>query len=186
MTEPKLIAFTGLKGSGKTTAAQALIVRGFVPVRFAEPLKEMLVAMYVVAGLSQEAIERRMNGDLKEAPCALLLGKTPRYAMQTLGTEWGRDLIHEHLWLALWERRVKQYMKQGFDVVCDDCRFDNEAEAVQMLGGYVGLVDRGLENDDAHSSEKITTRWDFPLENTGTDTEFRRRVIDVVEKEDFG
>ena len=35
--------------------------------------------------------EAHIEGALKEVPCELLGGKTPRYAMQTLGTEWGRD-----------------------------------------------------------------------------------------------
>ena len=84
---PSVIAITGQAGSGKTTIAKHLELEyNYVRVRFAEVLKDMLLAL----GLTEEEI----NGDLKEKPCSLLLGKTPRHAMQTLGIEWGRNLIH--------------------------------------------------------------------------------------------
>jgi hypothetical protein len=48
-------------------------------VKFAGPLKSMCMAL----GLTEAHIE----GHLKEVPCELLCGQTPRHAMQTLGTE---------------------------------------------------------------------------------------------------
>jgi hypothetical protein len=61
----QIIAFTGLAGSGKSTAAKHLCTRhGFERVRFAGPLKDMMRAL----GLT----EREIEGDRKESPCALL------------------------------------------------------------------------------------------------------------------
>jgi hypothetical protein len=83
MTAARLIALTGYAGSGKSTLADILACEhGFTVVKFAGPLKAMLRAL----GLD----EREIEGDLKEQPCQLLAGHTPRRAMQTLGTEWGR------------------------------------------------------------------------------------------------
>src|SRR4051794_965130 len=60
-----IIAFTGLAGSGKSTAAHHLVNRrGFQRVRFAGPLKAMMASL----GLTHEQIE----GAEKESPCALL------------------------------------------------------------------------------------------------------------------
>jgi hypothetical protein len=63
--------------------------RGFARVRFAGPLKAMMAAL----GCTNAEID----GDRKEVPCDLLGGKSPRWAMQTLGTEWGRKLIGDDL-----------------------------------------------------------------------------------------
>ncbi len=48
------------------------------------------------------ATEDKIEGSLKAKPCSLLAGKTPRHAMQTLGTEWGRNCIGDGFWINLW------------------------------------------------------------------------------------
>lgn len=129
-----IVAFTGLAGSGKSTAAAHLVhCHGFQRVRFAGPLKAMLAAL----GLTPEQID----GSEKETPCDLLGGKTPRYAMQTIGTEWGRYLIASDLWIRAWKAAVAK-VPAGVPVVVDDCRFPNEAEAVRAAGGVIIRIDR--------------------------------------------
>lgn len=138
-----LIGLTGNMGAGKSTVADYLVEKkGFVKISFATPLKGMLRAL----GLSEEHI----HGNLKEAPCELLGGKTPRYAMQTLGTEWGRQLIHPDIWLNAWQKRVKGL---GAPVVADDCRFLNEAKLIRQMGGKVWRVFRGQPEYVEHASE---------------------------------
>lgn len=87
---PKLLGITGKAGSGKTTASDHLVSLGWTRVKLAGPFKDMLRAI----GLTDQHLE----GDLKEAPCDLLCGQTPRHAMVTLGTEWGRDMIGGDFW----------------------------------------------------------------------------------------
>lgn len=132
-----IVAFTGPAGSGKSTATRHLIEQhGYTLVKFAGPLKDMMRAI----GLS----EREIEGDLKEKPSYLLCGKTPRHAMQTLGTEWGRDILGSDFWIRLWRARVEQAASEGKRVVVDDCRFPNEAKAIRQLGGDIyKLVGRG-------------------------------------------
>src|SRR5690606_21287800 len=116
---PPVVAFTGRAGSGKSTASRYLVERhGYQLVKFAGPLKAMMRAL----GLG----DRHIEGDDKELPCALLSGKTPRHAMQTLGTEWGRNCIGENFWVDLWTYHASQHER----VVVDDCRFANEARAI--------------------------------------------------------
>ena len=97
-----LIALTGLAGSGKTTAADYLVkAHGFACISFAGPIKSMLRTLGLTA---LEDIEEVFEGEGKEKPNRLLCGKSPRFAMQTLGTEWGRDLIGPDLWVNAWNR----------------------------------------------------------------------------------
>ena len=143
----RIIALSGLAGSGKSTVAACLAAKhGFVRVRFADPLKTMLRAI----GLSDDEIE----GDGKEKPSALLMGKTPRLAMQTLGTEWGRQIIGPDFWTGLWERTVCDVLDQGGKVVTEDCRFPNEAAAGRKLGGIIWRIEHPGLLAGAHLSER--------------------------------
>jgi hypothetical protein len=146
---PVLIAFSGRAGSGKSHASTYLAAKyGYTRVKFADPLKDMLRAV----GLTEEHIE----GKLKEEPCDLLCGKTPRFAMQTLGTEWGRSLIDAGLWGNLWSARVTSLLSQGAVVVTDDVRFSNEAGLIKSMGGIViGLESPASVAVGNHSSEAI-------------------------------
>lgn len=150
----RLIALTGPAGSGKSTAAAALAEQGWTRTRFAAPLKAMLAALYAEAGLDAKAVALRIEGGLKEAPCPILAGRTPRHAMQTLGTEWGREMIAPALWVRLWERRARALLDAGVRMVVEDVRFDDEADAVRSLGGLVVALERPrLAWSGAHVSE---------------------------------
>ncbi len=163
---PPVIALTGLAGSGKSTASKYLIEKhGYQLVKFAGPLKDMLRAI----GLGEGHIE----GAHKETDLAMLSGRTPRYAMQTLGTEWGRKCMGEDFWTNLWRSRVDGVLAFGGRVVVDDCRFPNEADEVRKLGGVVWrLVGRG-GIAGSHESEAGCGEEDFVIANDNeTDTLF--------------
>ena len=169
---PQVVALTGPAGCGKSTAASHFTGRGFTLVKFAGPLKDAMRAI----GLSEEHIE----GNVKERPCSILQGKTPRHAMQTLGTEWGRKCIGEHFWVGLWERRVLEVIDEGGRVVVDDCRFPNEADAVRKLGGIViQLVGRGGISGE-HESERMEFEPDIVLANAGSVDELKQSVTRLV------
>lgn len=140
-----IIALTGHKFCGKSTAGKVLINDfGYVRIRFADKLKAMLYKL----GLTIAQVE----GDEKEVPCDLLLGKTPRYAMQTLGTEWGRGMIGGNIWVAATFAAMSRIDKKL--IVIDDCRFLNEAKAVSEVGGHiVRIVRPGYGEGDGHASE---------------------------------
>ena len=76
----KLVGVIGYRQVGKSTAHTHLVTaRGYTHRPFAGPLKNMLR----VLGLS----ETHLDGSMKEENSDLLCGRSPRYAMQTLGTE---------------------------------------------------------------------------------------------------
>lgn len=128
----RLIGLIGLKGSGKDTAADALETLGFQNVKFAGALKAMLRTLLSYQGADEVTIGRMIDGDLKEVPTDLLAGKTPRFAMQTLGTEWGRELIGQDFWL---DTAMKKAATG--DTVITDVRFPNEVDVVKSNGGTV-------------------------------------------------
>ena len=124
-----LLAITGAAGSGKSSVAEILLDAGWARVKFAGPLKAMCRAM----GMTDRMIE----GDLKEKPVDWLGGKSPRYVMQTLGTEWGREFIDPDLWVRLARREIISQLERGRNVVVDDLRFENEHKAILDLGGSI-------------------------------------------------
>ena len=146
LQKPILIAICGFKGSGKSKVASRL--EGQLQaqrIRFAGPLKDMLR----VLGLTEQEIE----GHLKEQPCEKLCGRTPRHAMITLGTEWGRDMIGPTIWSHAWERRAAWALAGGANVITEDLRFPNEYDAIRRLGGLVLRVVRPGAIGGEHESE---------------------------------
>jgi hypothetical protein len=121
-----LLGLVGRKGSGKDTAAELLLSQGYQNVKFAGALKEMIRSLLAYQGVDESTIDRMIEGDLKEVPTDYLGGHTPRFAMQTLGTEWGRDLIGKNFWVGTAMRRA-----EGKPSVVTDVRFPNEVEAVE-------------------------------------------------------
>lgn len=56
--------------------------------------------------------------------------------MQTVGTEWGHDMIHRDLWVKVVEQKIRQVRREGATgVVVSDVRFDNEADFIRDWHG---------------------------------------------------
>lgn len=151
-----LIAFSGLAGAGKTSAARWLErEHGFARLSFAWPLKTM---MRVLTDASD-----------KNAAPPELCGKTLREAYQTLGTEWGRGLVGDDIWLRNMEKRLWHCHVNGRNrIVVDDVRFDNEAELVRENGTVIQVNRPGTAQMD-HASEKLLSRHLVDLEVTAGD-----------------
>jgi len=135
-SKPVLLGLTGKAGSGKDTIANILRQRGFAQHAFAQPLKRGIETIF---GLPPSIWDDR---EAKEAPIDWL-GKSPRYLAQTLGTEWGRHLVADDLWVTL-AMRAWNEKKQSVNprMVISDVRFDNEAQAIIDAGGQVWRVVR--------------------------------------------
>jgi hypothetical protein len=178
----RTIGLCGPAGAGKSTAAERLVQRWrFNRVRFAGPLKAMMLAL----GLDPE----QADGDRKEEPSALLCGRTPRQAMQWLGTEWGRNLIGEGFWIAAWQAAVERtppgqpWTAAPKLIVADDVRFANEAKAIRDRGGLVVRIERpgaGSASGGEHASERMDFVPDRIIRNTGELAAFHRAIDDLA------
>lgn len=145
----KIIGIGGVShGTGKSSLAELLALgitqtfNGRVSVRvlsFAEPLKEMLGVL-----IGSQVREKDSYSDI-------LGGKTVRYALQTLGTEWGRGMIHKDIWLNILKERMAERPADVF--IIDDVRFENELKFIKENGGLTLWLDRRGVEKDSHSSE---------------------------------
>jgi hypothetical protein len=166
---PPVVAFTGVAGSGKSTVTKYLVERhGYTLVKFAGPLKDMMRAL----GFGEDDIE---GGD-KELSNRLLNDKTPRYAMQTLGTEWGRNCIGENFWVDLWKDTAERIVAQGGRVVTDDCRFPNEAATVARLNGRIIKIEGRGGIAGQHVSEAGCGVADAVVVNDGSVEQLKYKV----------
>lgn len=186
---PFVIGLTGPGGCGKSTVANAITWRALrygwrrpQRIHTGEPLKAMLRAFYLTAGLSPEEAHRRVDGDLKRTPCPLLGRQTPTFAQQTLGTEWGREMICPTLWLDVWRRRASAALQDGLPVINESVRFANEAEEVRIMGGVViRLVDRAGDLAQGHASEAGVAA-DCDVSNAGTPEETAEIILRFMAK----
>lgn len=132
--KPMLLGLTGLARSGKDTVAGIMRKRGFGVYALAGPIKLALEEMFNID----------WSLDNKEAVIEWI-GQSPRQLAQTLGTEWGRKLVAEDIWvrcmLRAWES-CRQHRGERAWMVVTDVRFDNEAEAIIAAGGQVWRVER--------------------------------------------
>jgi len=141
---PTLVAFTGLAQAGKTTAAKGFLSLGYDRMSFADPLKAMVRCLTSVTD--------------KDARPEELCGKTLREVYQSLGTDWGRNMVGGDIWIRAGCARIEALMADVVDgtirgIVIDDFRLDNEALLIRAMGGVVAEVTRPDSIQMAHASE---------------------------------
>ena len=171
MKYPQIIGLHGYAGVGKSKVAAYLQAEhGYVVIKFAAPIKAMARAI----GLSADHIE----GELKEVPTMLLDGHTPRQFMQLLGTEFGRKFFGEDFWVNRAMEMAYDVIDCGGGVVIDDCRFPNEAKAIQKTGVVIKVTRPGVGPVNAHSSDNQNVDVDAEIVNSGT-------VVDLCEAVDL-
>lgn len=164
-----VVGLAGPAGVGKSTLAAwlACVYEG-KRLRFADGIKSMLLTL---PGVEREHVD----GALKNKPLDVLGGHTARYAMQTLGTAWGRGCMGADFWVRILRAQAEECT--GL-VVVDDVRRENEARAILALGGKVFELQRaGVEYSMAHVSEmpppdELVTPvrlygWDAPAQIIG-------------------
>lgn len=154
MRQLHIIGFAGYAGAGKDEAAAAIMNKlPFLGYSFATPIRAGVAAAF---GLDWETLTDRETKELEIDG----LGKSPRELMQLFGTEFGRNLLGEDIWL-----RVANTMLDGvavapeyqdfIGVVIPDVRFENEAEWILGHGGHVIRIERpGVGPVNGHESEK--------------------------------
>jgi hypothetical protein len=134
---------------------------------------------------------------------------TPRYALQQLGTQWGRD-CYENVWIEYAVRVADQLEKGGYaydnkrglfptsssdfmspktDVAIPDVRFKNEIEGLKKAGAVLIRVKRpvaglegaaGTHRSETEQDDIHDTDFDFVINNEGTLAELHLMVKEVM------
>lgn len=165
-----LIALTGAQRSGKSTVA-SILERKFKFKRhfFAKPLKEMLKNLGVN--------EQQLYGYLKNEPIPYLGGLSSRQLMQSLGTDWGRDLVSKDMWVNVWNQT---YPKES-NVVCEDLRFPNEYKIIKEKKGHViEIRNNRVSNHNSHISERYKFKADEILYNNSSIKDLEKSVEELL------
>ena len=103
----KIIGITGVARSGKDTLADYLVkLHGFIKLSFAAPIRAF------VADVTDFPLATMEDGPEKEQPLDWLDGQTPRHLMQTVGTEWGRNMIDRDLWIKVVEQKIREARRE--------------------------------------------------------------------------
>ena len=177
---PSRIALCGLAGSGKSTAADYFVTRhGFRRLSYAAPIKRMIRSLLIEGGAGFIETTEKVDGFHKEDPTQFLCGKSARYAMQTLGTEWGRDLIGKDIWRRILLNKVHKL--HDTPVVVDDLRFPCEAESLKAEGFLIVRIIRAASGTfSGHSSEAQGFPVDLTLTNDGLVSDLHRSLEDLL------
>jgi hypothetical protein len=209
-----LIGITGQARAGKDTTAEYLAKKyGFVRVGLADPMKRFCAEVF---DFSDEQLygDKRDEPDLRYQKDYVAIKAdgtrerrylTPRYALQTLGTEWGRD-CYSNIWIeygvrvaeTILEGRHSYSVKSGLilhsdwepcpGVVFSDLRFRNEFDAVCKAGGTMMRIKRpgydgnvGAENHASEAEQKSLSdsAFDFVLDNSDS-FEHLYKQIDAI------
>jgi hypothetical protein len=121
----KIVMLSGKQGAGKSTISDALKEKWFEldhknkvkQMKFADVIYEMHDA--IIAILEKYLPPRNL---IKDGPL-----------LQLLGTEWGRKTLGPDVWVDVLKARlslIPNYENDYSLVIIDDCRFENEFDAV--------------------------------------------------------
>lgn len=164
-----IVGLSGYARVGKDTVADILVKEfGFKKVAFADKLREFLYTLdpvvlwdpnvepipYIPSYMPLRWIIDEHGWDgYKDTGWALHI----RQYLQRLGTECGRELIDDNIWV-----NAAFGEGNGQDIVIPDTRFFNEATAIKARKGVVFRVERpGVGPINNHPSETALDRWNF-------------------------
>jgi len=171
---PSLIGLTGPAGSGKDTAARYLEqAHGYRIVSFAAPIRAMLGGLLGYVGEHSGWMTER---ELKEQPIPGI-GRSYRELAQTLGTEWGRNVLGTEFWLDLLATHCTR--RGGTHFVVTDVRFPNELQLLRAADGVIWqLLRHGIGPVRDHVSESAlgAAEPDACLLNSGTAEQLHERI----------
>jgi hypothetical protein len=174
----KIIGMLGNAGHGKDTAVKVLCDLGFGRFSFADPVREMALAL-------DPFVDFAMTGQVKTG-CAFKFIRLSevvkelgwekakkdhdvRQILQRLGTDCCRDIIDTNVWIDLLFRR-SAYCDA---IAISDVRFPNEADAVKARGGLIWRIfrpeyDSGVPADHPSEAQVDLIAYDRLITNDGT------------------
>jgi hypothetical protein len=179
----RIIGFAGPMGSGKTTAAFIIsdMRVGARVLSFGVPVKKAAMEIFLLTPEQVYTMEGKQTVDPR-------WGMSPRDILQMVGTDAMRAVL-PGVWVQNTKIRIQEARRADpyGCVVIDDVRFEDEAELIRDMGGYiVHLTGRryggATEKQETHASEKGIA-WcndDFIINNSWSLDAFRESVEGIT------
>jgi len=181
----KLIGIYGYARSGKDTIGEHVVVNyDHKRYAFADPLKKACCEMF---GITMNHFN---NPELKEKVIPFW-GFSPRRMAQLLGTEGGRNLFRDDIWIKRAELELLKCDEEGHHtgMIITDMRFENELNWVKARGGCLIKVTRpGVKGAvTSHASEQYfeDELFDHVITNDGTLDDLYLKTASIMTHYDF-
>jgi hypothetical protein len=185
---PPVIGLTGYARSGKDTVAAFLVERyGYTRLAFADILRTFASTLNPLVPLEGDRVFARLADLVDGVGWDTAKTSVPevRRLLQRLGTECGRALLGDTVWI---DAAFRQ-MEPDRHYVISDVRFPNEVEAIRAHDPRNNMILRlvrpgvGPVNNHPSEAELRTEHRLFTVElhNTGTINDLHAMVRDVFE-----
>lgn len=173
----RLIALGGKLRAGKDAVGDYLESRyGYVKLGMSDALNEALLKMNPWIDIETVTdhgdtkvtlLSTERYRDLHDAVGYVEAKKNPevRRLLQVLGTEVGRDMIDQDVWVKIAEKKILELWSQGKDVVITAIRFPNELDMVSRLGGLSVWIER--EDSLRINSKAVESSEGLPVPENG-------------------
>ncbi len=172
-----ILGLTGRAGSGKDTVYKRLVLKWpnyEIPnvkierASFADKMKQSVANLL---DLTLEEIEILKNSEQRCAG-SLYNPMTMRRFLQRYGTESHREVFGDNFWV---DAAIPPNLNhEGKIIVVTDVRFENEADRIRSLGGFIARVegpdDSISSGASGHPSEAGVSDVDFIIDNTDRST----------------
>jgi hypothetical protein len=179
---PKILLINGPPRSGKDTLSDMFVDGGFLPFKFAAPLRKAIPAMF---GITQEhynfLIEER-----KEESRPELNGMSARESQIWLSEQVLKPKFGRFFFGHVAARHIKKMSKQGDRWVCSDSGFKEEAVVLMNEFGAENMALIHLErmgtsfNGDSRSYITLPNVPTMTFQNDGTKEELWHKSVDWV------
>lgn len=196
-----LIGIIGNIGSGKSTVSKYLVDNyDYEEYSFASPIKNIAINM----GFDYNQV---YGSQINKLELNKYWGISGREFMQKIGTEFGRNIIHDilpnmnigksnSLWVKIFEIKYENHINtNNKPVVVSDCRFENEIQSIRDRGGYIIKIVRDKtipnanekKNDNEiynHSSETYISNlyYDTVINNNTKKDELFKSIDCILKK----
>ena len=188
VSAPFIVGITGLKRSGKDTAATALVDNlGFKRYAFADPIKRDLIELDPIMSwsairLSEALVE--LDFDLEALKNHPVYGPEWRRLCQRYGTEVWRA-VDPDIWVRRTLDAIQDDMLEGVTpgYVVTDMRFPNELVGIPF-DLTIRIERPGVTNEDPHESERYiqSLRVDEIVTNDASILALHARTLAIVQR----
>lgn len=175
-----MIGFTGLRGVGKSLAADILVKKfGFSKAHAFGPGKAMCITYYEYLGIDHFTANRMVHGDLKDTPNEKLPnGVASRFFMEHFGKFMGVSMGPD--WTLAVE--LDKLQREGAKLITVESLV-YEADVFRNKGGYIVRLERsGTKPTGEHTDiAQAKVREDALLDNNGSVGELEAKLAKLVD-----